>query len=78
MVDQTWSNFKTHFSIEYNNLKEENRFGASQGGFHSSNVAIQFADSANITITNAFDNMTMSVTTDRYNMVAALTDKSQK
>lgn len=65
---KTWDNFKTFFTIEYRDLKEQERVIASIGGFHSENNAMgKYPPPVTETpeISGALLHLAMVATTDR-------------
>lgn len=61
--EQTWANFKTHFSDAYFELKEDNDIGTKAAGFHTANLA-ETKQEHQALMADALNNMANAVTAD--------------
>jgi hypothetical protein len=57
VANRTWAAFKTFFSNEYNEIKEQQKLNTNQNNFHGANAA---AD-----LTTAMELLAMAATSDR-------------
>jgi hypothetical protein len=70
-TQKTWAAFKTFFTTEYHDLKEQQRINVTQTNLHGANAGIHSAN-ATINIGQALDNLALAATTNK-DIVAQLT-----